>query len=546
VASRRVPLRAVLGGGALFGGAVAVAAILVTSAFVAPVKGQQPGSAAASATPGSGATPGATASADPAGASPSAAPGRFMVPVVPVASFWSPRRDIDLVDVARLWAGLASAPAETGYTSVVVSPAVAAPLATAFGIPPGGYLHIVAAADVRAAVRASTATLGLLAPEEVAPDVRALTVGGRSLFGPDRVANLADWLLVAPAGAPTTFSLSAQWTIDAGGDVNLDRRVYLKSVPGGSGVDFPWQAGWARIDRFEAGGFEGRTTVVASDLGPKGYLARKLASADITLVNLEGSVPNNWITRDFSLTFTFDPEMLAGMKNAGIDVVTLANNHILNGGDDRIVDTIQNLDKHGIGHTGAGINLAAARQPAWLTAGGKRVAVLGVSAVGPSYWARADRPGAAPLDQAAVVADIHAARAAGADIVVVMPHWGSEYTYSIFTEQKTQAAAFVAAGADLVLGSHSHWVGGVQVIDRPGGPAFIDYSMGDFLFDLTHDALAQQGVLVTLTFSGTRLLQVSLDPTVMINGAQVGLTDPAGDGRPTLDAIRKASKGFGL
>jgi hypothetical protein len=68
--------------------------------------------------------------------------------------------------------------------------------------------------------------------------------------------------------------------------------------------------------------------------------------------------------------------------------------------------------------------------------------------------------------------------------------------------------------------------------------------MGDFLFDLTHDALAQQGVLVTLTFYGTRLVQVSLDPTIMIRGAQVGLLDPAGDGQGVLNAIRDASRGW--
>jgi poly-gamma-glutamate capsule biosynthesis protein CapA/YwtB (metallophosphatase superfamily) len=58
------------------------------------------------------------------------------------------------------------------------------------------------------------------------------------------------------------------------------------------------------------------------------------------------------------------------------------------------------------------------------------------------------------MDMDAVVSDIHAVRAAGADIV--MPHWGSEYSYSVFSSQRAQAAAMVAAGADLILGSHSH------------------------------------------------------------------------------------------
>ena len=125
-----------------------------------------------------------------------------------------------------------------------------------------------------------------------------------------------------------------------------------------------------------------------------------------------------------------------------------------------------------------------------------------------------------------------------------MPHWGEEYSYWLSTEQKRDAADFVAAGADLVLGSHSHWVGAIQSIDRPQGPAFVDYSLGDLLFDLDHDIPSQEAVIAILTFSGTRLVQVGLNPTVMVDGAQVALLDPAGDGHKVLDAIRRASRGL--
>jgi hypothetical protein len=207
-------------------------------------------------------------------------------------------------------------------------------------------------------------------------------VEGRSLFGPERVKALTQWPLQAPVATPTTFSLHSELTIDAGGDVNLDRRVYLKSIPGGRGVDFPWSAGRAHITYYENGGFDGRQTVQAANDAPAGSFAQKLGSTDLTLVNLKGSVPHDWITRDFSLIFTFDPELLAGMKKAGVDAVTLANNHIRNGGDQGVIDTINNLDAAGIAHAGAGANLTAARQPAWLKAGGKKVAVLGYCAVG--------------------------------------------------------------------------------------------------------------------------------------------------------------------
>jgi poly-gamma-glutamate synthesis protein (capsule biosynthesis protein) len=123
-----------------------------------------------------------------------------------------------------------------------------------------------------------------------------------------------------------------------------------------------------------------------------------------------------------------------------------------------------------------------------------------------------------------------------------MPHWGEEYSYLLNATQKGDAAAFVAAGADLVLGSHSHWVGGIETRDGVNGPAFIDFSLGDFLFNLNHDVQAQEGVLVTLTFSGSKLVQVNLEPTAMIQGSRVGLLNPSTDGKAVLDAIRAASR----
>ena len=275
-----------------------------------------------------------------------------------------------------------------------------------------------------------------------------------------------------------------------------------------------------------------------------GAVSRVFTQADLAIANLEGSAPNDFVYRPASLLFTFDPALLAGLRDAGIDAVSLANNHIRNGGNQGVIQTCANLDLEGVAHAGAGANLAAARAPVWLRAAGLKVAFLAYSDVGRTNFAGTDTPGAAPLDPASVIDDIHSARAAGADIVIVMPHWGEEYSYYLGSAQKQDAADFVAAGADLVLGSHSHWVGAIQSIDRPQGPAFVDYSLGDLLFDLGHDIPSQEAVILTLTFSGTRLVQVSLDPTVMVDGAQVALLDPAADGHRVLEAIRKASRGL--
>jgi poly-gamma-glutamate capsule biosynthesis protein CapA/YwtB (metallophosphatase superfamily) len=543
---------AVSGGTSVIGRIVAAVAIVVAAAVVVAViaSASLPEAAQGArrlSAPAGGRTAGTPAtrliSPTPSAAAATSAPS--LAPLVPVVGFWSTQRNIALADVARLWAGLADAVAETHYQSVAIAAQDADPLARAFRIQPAGNVRIMSSAEVKAAVRAAPTTLGLLPAEDVTPDVRALAVDGLSLFGSDRTRDLTKWPLVVPAATPTTFSLGTEWTLAAGGDVNLDRFVYLKAVTDGYGPDFPWSAGYAGVDGYQCCGWQDAPLVVAADIGPAGALRKRLADADLALVNLEGSAPSDYVYRGLnSLDFTFDPALLVGLRDVGIDFVALANNHIRNGGGQGVLDTCHSLEAIGIAHAGAGPDTTAARQPAWLNAGDLRVAILSYSAVGGDNWATDTSPGAASLRPDEVPADIRAARVAGADIVIVMPHWGEEYSYALSREQEDEASAFVAAGADLILGSHSHWVGAIQSIDRPQGPAFVDYSLGDLLFSLDHDVQSQEGVIATMTFSGTRLVQVGLEPTVMIDAAQVGLLDPAGDGSTVLDAIHAASRGL--
>jgi poly-gamma-glutamate synthesis protein (capsule biosynthesis protein) len=488
--------------------------------------------ASASAAPALAATP--TPTATPAPPTPA--------PLVPVVSFWSTRRDISRADIAALWAGSPDAAARTGFNSVAVASQDGEPLAATLGVAHGPRVTLLTSIEVKAAVAASATTLGLIPAEDVTPDVLALSVDGVSLFTSERIRDLSKWPLSVMSATPTSYLPGNIWTLAAGGDVNLAREVYVKAVTKKLGPDYPWSAGYAVIHGYDCCDLKGGPLLSAHATGSGGILRSRLADADLAVVNLEGSAPDNHVNSRDSFNFTFDPALLVGLKHAGIDAVSLANNHIKNGGAQGIIQTIQHLDAIGLPHAGAGANATAARQPVWLAADGLKVAFLAYSAIGPGNWAGTHTPGAAPLRLADVTADIRAARAAGASIVIVMPHWGQEFSFSLSATQKGDAAAFVAAGADLVLGSHSHWVGGIATIPGPNGPAFIDYSLGDFLFNLNHDPLAQEAVLATMTFSGTRLVQVQLEPTVMIAGARVGLLSPSGAGKTVLDAIRAASR----
>ena len=108
------------------------------------------------------------------------------------------------------------------------------------------------------------------------------------------------------------------------------------------------------------------------------------------------------------------------------------------------------------------------------------------------------------------------------------------------TTQRRQAAALIDAGADLILGSHTHWAGAVEAI----GNGLVVYSMGDFIFDLPRSEQAEEGLIVELTFVGRRLAQVDIHPTMELDRSQPNLLDPARDGRVVLDRVRDASRTF--
>jgi hypothetical protein len=135
-----------------------------------------------------GQTPGSPSPATPAQPSIAAQPTQAPLDaIVPVASFWTTTDNITLLDVTRLWAGRSDITAETQYSSIVVARLAADAVAARLGFPPAPTVRVMSADQVKAAVRGSPATLGLLPAEDVSPDVRALTLSGVALFGPGRI-----------------------------------------------------------------------------------------------------------------------------------------------------------------------------------------------------------------------------------------------------------------------------------------------------------------------------------------------------------------------
>ena len=266
----------------------------------------------------------------------------------------------------------------------------------------------------------------------------------------------------------TTTTLPPPLSVSAGGDVMGDRKVgTLLDKSGG------------------AAAFE----------GVKSYME----GAHLAFVNLEGPISDKG-TRNSIKEYTFRarPALLDGLLSAGIDVVSLANNHILDYGSKAMNDCIERLDTAGIKHAGAGSDLEKASAPTLLDTPAGTVALIAASQITASFAATNERAGTFYIYSSAksrkTLTDKVAEAAKQADFVVVSLHWGTEYDATADSSEIDFAHEIVDAGADLILGHHPHVIQGLEIYkDR-----LIVYSMGDFVWDW-HSAYTGESFVLQVT-----------------------------------------------
>ena len=254
-------------------------------------------------------------------------------------------------------------------------------------------------------------------------------------------------------------------TITFGGDVMLSRHVNDKMAKYG---DYSWP--FLKI----------------SDL---------LGSSDLTAVNLESpfAESKSYYVPTGSFMFKADPKSAAGLSAAGIDIVSLANNHIMNQGGVGLEKTLQILTETGIMAVGAGKNDVAARQAGVANIRGKRIAFLAYAYPEDGSVASNKRPGIAGMDVDLMTEDIKDSRTQ-ADIVIVMMHAGEEYTAKPNRQQISFAHAAIDSGADLVIGHHPHWP---QEYEFYKGKPII-YSLGNLIFDQMWSPETSLGLVASL------------------------------------------------
>jgi|TARA_B100002051_G_scaffold276492_1_gene324891 hypothetical protein len=269
----------------------------------------------------------------------------------------------------------------------------------------------------------------------------------------------------APTTAPETPTYNATtttlkkrpWTLLAGGDVLLD-------LTEPEGVD------------------------------PFTKVEPSLSSADVAIVNLEMAITERGEPYDKEFVFRAPGSAALTLAGAGIDVVSLANNHILDFGSVGLEDTISVLDEVGILRPGAGANNAEAYAPRVLVLDNEiRVAFVSASAIIPGgFSAGAERPGIADAKWAIprVLAAVRAA-ASGNDVVVVSIHWGVERATCPSQDQRGLAQQLIEAGANLILGHHPHVLQPIETFDR----TVIAYSLGNFAWHPRYGITGDTGVL---------------------------------------------------
>jgi poly-gamma-glutamate capsule biosynthesis protein CapA/YwtB (metallophosphatase superfamily) len=247
-------------------------------------------------------------------------------------------------------------------------------------------------------------------------------------------------------------------------------------------------------------------------------MSGRLAAADITVGNLESTLSDDGAPTQGGDSFHAPPSVRSDLRDAGFDAVSLANNHTGDYGDRALVETVRLARAGGLPTFGAGRDLAQARRPVVLEHDGVRIGFVGFNAIGETPEAAPGRPGAlsvsmpprtGPLDRTEldrVLGDVRRL-SRRVDAVVVLPHWGTQYTHRPEPIQHQVARELVRAGADLVVGGHPHWVQGAEMV----GDALVVHSLGNFTFDMTTPQ-TREGLVLEATFSGGRVVAADFVP----------------------------------
>lgn len=278
-----------------------------------------------------------------------------------------------------------------------------------------------------------------------------------------------------------------------------------------------------------------------SDHNLWGTMLSELQRHDIIIANLETALTTSNQTVPKVFNFKSSPSHVSVLKKAHIDLVTLANNHVLDFGMQGLEDTLHALQKANIAYVGAGMNTDQARKPFIFTLKGTRFALLGATDNESTWKAEGDKPGTnyISIGDTQFLDDIRAVRPF-VDILIVTLHWGPnmrEHPSQAFIDY---AHAMVDAGADIIAGHSAHILQGIELYRN----ALIIYDMGDFIDDYAIDSQLRNDLsaLFSITIRNNRITKLDIIPA-RIEHMTVNKADNH-DAQKVFDLIKKRSQLF--
>ena len=247
----------------------------------------------------------------------------------------------------------------------------------------------------------------------------------------------------------------------------------------------------------------------SNDPYPFTHTADLLRGFDLTIGNLECVISQLGAPVPKSYNFRGDARAYDRLLNAGFDVVSLANNHSGDYGQDAFLDEFVTLPKRRLTPVGGGQNKQQAHQPIFKKVHNTTIGLLAYEEIVPfSFAATATTPGNAWLTAPDLQTDIAQARPS-CDFLIAFVHWGIEYVTTENAQQRSLAQVAIDAGADLVVGAHPHVIQPYEFYKNK----LIVYSLGNFVFDGMYDEVVRRGNILSLTIQKNQLLSWKLVPT---------------------------------
>jgi len=233
-------------------------------------------------------------------------------------------------------------------------------------------------------------------------------------------------------------------------------------------------------------------------------IAEELRRADFVFGNLEGPISDKGQKVGSIYSFRADPKAVEGLKYAGFDILSVANNHIFDYGREALEDTFKRLKEAGIEYVGGGFDEKEAYSPLIKEINGTKIGFLAYTNLGPEAWeATEGKSGIAWIDEKnleKIKKGIEAAKQKS-DVLIVSLHSGEEYAANPTSFQTSFARFAIDTGADLVVGHHPHVV---QKIERYKD-GWIAYSLGNFVFDQNFSANTMEGINLKITIKNKKI-----------------------------------------